>query len=53
MRFLKREEISDGTDQSGALFLGLSNYPFKPFLIREEICNTKVGKTSFDPNGWK
>jgi hypothetical protein len=29
----------------------LSNNPFKPFSIREEICNTKAGKTSFDPNG--
>jgi hypothetical protein len=38
MRFLKREEISDGTVGTLKIIL------FKPFLIREEICNTKAGK---------
>jgi hypothetical protein len=52
MRFLKREETSDATDEVGGPgFKGLSTEPLKPFSIREEICNTKVGKTSFDPNG--
>jgi len=54
MRFLKREEISDGIDslpdklgviRGSDLFGAPKITLFKPFYLREEICNTKVGKT--------